>query len=392
MGRATRLNSRLGSADAAAAYVPRVTSKKSLDLADANTVALPYVEQVVIPPAALLCTTAESAWYSANRTTLMRFTLERAGLFEGVTFPVVTASGNIEFAIYSVTRSSVNAWNSTKIASTGVVACPSPAVAPMGANSAHLAFPTPVKLQPGQYALGLWVDNTTATFAHVLSNSVLRAGWSLSDTGAAVTTGAPSAVVTGPSSGRAFAATLEGMPAAVPTVLFGDSITAGQTWFTTANGLTGARYSATNKGIGGNTSADMLARLSADVLALTPRLTTVLAGANDLGQSISSATTIANLSSIVSQVLATGSSIVLGTVTPRLNTGSLPLDSGQLTTYGEVNAWIRAQASPSVRVADWSMQLSTGDGVTPNPALYGDHVHPSTAGHAVMASVLAPLI
>jgi lysophospholipase L1-like esterase len=65
----------------------------------------------------------------------------------------------------------------------------------------------------------------------------------------------------------------------------------------------------------------MLSRLQVDVLSESPDLVTVLGGANDLGQSIPAATTIANLGSIVTQILATGATVALGTVPPRLNTG-----------------------------------------------------------------------
>jgi lysophospholipase L1-like esterase len=60
--------------------------------------------------------------------------------------------------------------------------------------------------------------------------------------------------------------------------------------------------------------------------------------------------------------------------------------------YSAVNSWIRAQASASVAVADWSDELSTGDGITPNLSLFSDHVHPNAAGNAVMAGVLQPLL
>ena len=194
--------------------------------------------------------------------------------------------------------------------------------------------------------------------------------------------------------GRAGARRVAGgqRPFRLTAVGLGDSITELQTWFSTANAATGHNYKYTNAGIGGQTTAQMLPRLSSDVLDRNPDLCVVLGGTNDLGQGVPSATTIANLGSMVSDITAGGARVILGTVPPRLNTANAPLTSAQVDYYWTVNAWIRGQSSSSVMIADWSMQLSTGDGITPNLGYFIDNVHPNPAGQAIMADVLAPLL
>jgi len=73
-----------------------------------------------------------------------------------------------------------------------------------------------------------------------------------------------------------------------------------------------------NAGIGGNKTADLLARLSADVLTKPGDWVALNIGVNDLfdGTGTTVATIKANLTSIVEQILATGKSIAWNTPTP----------------------------------------------------------------------------
>lgn len=157
----------------------------------------------VIPPAAVMATAVEAVWYTANRTTIMRFSLGRRGKFGGVRLDCGTASGNIETCVYSVTRTGTNTHSLTKLATSGVIACPTPS-----SSSIYVPFTADVTIEPGQYGLALWCDNTTATFAHTLQNVITRAGWSIADAGASAS-GAPATLTGAGLAGRGFAATLE---------------------------------------------------------------------------------------------------------------------------------------------------------------------------------------
>lgn len=65
-----------------------------------------------------------------------------------------------------------------------------------------------------------------------------------------------------------------------------------------------------NRGIGGDTSAGMLARLDRDVLSQRPGLVILLAGGNDAGQQVPRTTTAANLDAIATAVTSAGARLV----------------------------------------------------------------------------------
>lgn len=128
-------------------------------------------------------------------------------------------------------------------------------------------------------------------------------------------------------------------------VALGDSLSSQQGGGATYNGWVdqvqmrslGRMLLASNAGVTGNTTAQMLARLSTDVLAYTPKLVTVLGGTNDITQSVSAATTKANLASIVTTLQAAGIAVVMCTIPPRQDTTSGSSTAG-------LNAWIRQYA------------------------------------------------
>ena len=248
--------------------------------------------------------------------------------------------------------------------------------------------------QPGQNLATLWCSNTTATFIHNNSTGILRAGVAMSFD-VELTSGLPS-VGDMAYSGRAVAIILEEAPDVVGTaVLLGDSIVQQQQWFSAAEAPAGAVYTETNEGNAGETSTQIAARVAADVVAAAPDLCVVLAGTNDIGQTTPvAATIIANLSAIISACTTAGIDVIIGTIPPRFNTAVAdPLTTAQRTALTTVNAWIRQQTSGNtVRVADWTVELSTGDGIEPNTAYFTDHVHPNQAGARVMAEVLAEIL
>src|SRR5581483_1556993 len=88
-----------------------------------------------------------------------------------------------------------------------------------------------------------------------------------------------------------------------------------------ANILLGQRFTlVAQKGVGGDTSTQMLSRLSTDILALAPTLGWCVLElfVNDIGTTATpnTATSIANATSIINQLLAAGIRPVLCTATP----------------------------------------------------------------------------
>lgn len=135
-----------------------------------------------------------------------------------------------------------------------------------------------------------------------------------------------------------------------------------------------------NKGVAGQTTAQMLARLNADVIDLAPRYCHILGGTNDVGLGVSTATTIANIDSMISQLQAAGISVAIGTVIPR---GSPTTD--QLNAIATINAHIRALSVP---VIDYHAALDDGAGL-PVAGTLSDGVHPNRLGASRMGHRLA---
>lgn len=178
-------------------------------------------------------------------------------------------------------------------------------------------------------------------------------------------------------------------------MIFGDSITAGEgasMWFSAANRMAGYPAGAhTNAGIGGNTTAQMLARISTDVVAHSPTLTVVEGGGNDVTQGRSAAQIIADLESIYAILSAAGSKIIATTVLP-----SVYMDApSEQSVIVAVNAWMRATvpSMPGVWLCDWNPAMT--DGVSewaPHAGYTYDGVHPDAVGGAVMADQLWPVL
>lgn len=163
-------------------------------------------------------------------------------------------------------------------------------------------------------------------------------------------------------------------------VTLGDSITAGA-WPGDIVAADGKVILLHNAGVGGNTTAQMLARLSTDVLAQSPDVVTVMGGTNDVGQNVPQETTIANLRAIVEAIKAANVKVVLLTIPPRT-------DPSFAAPIRSLNATIQALAgSEGVALADIYPALAQADG-TYAPGLTADGVHPSVAGNAAIALVV----
>jgi hypothetical protein len=113
----------------------------------------------VMPDACKIALPAASAWPAANRAQFHRFHIEHTGAYRYVGVPVTTGSGNIQAAVVLM-----DGLNYTRVMDSGIVSCTSGmAVLDLGATV----------LQAGEYALVIWVDNTTAQL-RVLNDEALR--------------------------------------------------------------------------------------------------------------------------------------------------------------------------------------------------------------------------
>jgi lysophospholipase L1-like esterase len=149
------------------------------------------------------------------------------------------------------------------------------------------------------------------------------------------------------------------------------------------------------RGIGGQTTPQMLLRLRTDVLALQPKVVVILAGTNDLAGNtgpISLEETEGNLASMAELARAHGIHVVLSSVMPVSNYGhdrdGNPTDirlKRPPEKILELNAWIKTYATEQGYVyLDYFSAMVDEQGLL-KKELSEDGLHPNAAGYAVMA-------
>ena len=176
-------------------------------------------------------------------------------------------------------------------------------------------------------------------------------------------------------------------------VFFGDSIT--DNWSKKGYGgfFPGQPY--LNRGIGGQTTSQMLVRFRADVVALKPAAVVILAGTNDVASNTGPITPEAiqnNLASMVDLARAANIRVVLASIlpvsddkraadgTPVIRTRDRPPE-----TLRVLNAWMADTARRQRCVfLDYHAAMADPSGAL-KPELNDDGLHPNAAGYAVMA-------
>ncbi len=170
----------------------------------------------------------------------------------------------------------------------------------------------------------------------------------------------------------------------VTIVFMGDSITQG--WFDKvpaffAPGRIG-------RGIGGQTTTQMLLRFRQDVIDLKPQAVQIMAGTNDIAGNtgpMTAAQTKANIMSMAELARAHGIRVILASIPPA---DHFPWRPGLATAprIAELNAWMRSYAARTgATYADYWSALHDGQALRAD--LTYDGVHPNAAGYAAMAPV-----
>jgi lysophospholipase L1-like esterase len=165
-------------------------------------------------------------------------------------------------------------------------------------------------------------------------------------------------------------------------VFMGDSIT--ENW-----GLADPGFfdnAVVNRGISGQTSAQMLVRFRADVVALRPQSVHILAGTNDVagnGGPTSPQDFKNNIISMVELAKANGIAVILGSIPPAAAFPWRP-EVKPVPIIQALNVWMRDYAaSNGLRFIDYYKDL-----VGPSGELKGelgnDGVHPNRSGYRIM--------
>ncbi len=171
-------------------------------------------------------------------------------------------------------------------------------------------------------------------------------------------------------------------PSRQRVVFLGDSITEGwkdldPAFFT---------HDRLDRGISGQTTAQMLVRFRADVIDLHPAVVHIMAGTNDVAGNTgptSLAIIQGNIASMAEQARAHGARVIIASIPPAAQFGWYP-SLRPAATIIAMNAWLREYAARQHYVyVDYHAVLSDGQGGF-KASLAGDGVHPNAAGYAAM--------
>lgn len=173
-------------------------------------------------------------------------------------------------------------------------------------------------------------------------------------------------------------------------VFMGDSITEG--WRDKRPGF--FKPGRVGRGIGGETTPQMVLRMMADVVHLKPRYVHIMAGTNDIAGNTGKMTigqSIDNFAMMTHIAQANGIQVLFGSVPPA---ASFPWRPGLDTVQPirAMNGLLRAHArSTSSTFVDYHPVLADAAGGMRAGMAY-DGVHPTELGYDRMATVLEPLL
>lgn len=173
-------------------------------------------------------------------------------------------------------------------------------------------------------------------------------------------------------------------------VLMGDSITEGWNW-TSPDFLKETGY--INRGIGGQTTPQMLVRFRVDVIDLQPRIVVILAGTNDLAGNTgyaSIASILGNIKSMAEIASHNGIEVILASVLPAIDYPWKPgLEPAPKIIELNEKLKIYAQKNNFIYL-DYYSALVDGEGglKVPDYTSANDLVHPNKSGYTVMEALL----
>ena len=171
-------------------------------------------------------------------------------------------------------------------------------------------------------------------------------------------------------------------------VFVGDSITEG--WHSLERDFADLGVKVANRGIGGDTTPNLLYRLQADVLDLRPRALVLTIGTNDVGEHTPPADIADNLRRVHQRIRAAYPEIPMAwcLVMPRE-----PRDNFA-ERIEELNRLIReiAGKDPRTTIVDTFTPLASPDGTSKPEAYVPDRLHLNETGYAIWKGVLHPVV
>lgn len=178
--------------------------------------------------------------------------------------------------------------------------------------------------------------------------------------------------------------------APVDVVFLGDSITEG--WKDKRPSF--FKAGRVGRGIGGQTTSQMVLRMMADVVQLKPQAVHIVAGTNDIAGNtgpISQQMTRDNFRAMTAIARHNGIKVLLASIPPA---ASFPWRPGLETRrpIAEINAWLKSYAvATGATWVDYHPMLADAQGAM-RPGFAYDGVHPSELGYDAMAKVIEPVL
>jgi len=176
-----------------------------------------------------------------------------------------------------------------------------------------------------------------------------------------------------------------------PDVVFmGDSIT--RNWITVDPAF--FREGRIDRGISGQTTAQMLLRFGPDAVALNPKVIHLMAGTNDVAANagaLAIESTKANITAMADLAKANRISLVIGAIPPA---ASFPWRDriAPVDDIRALNRWLREfAASRGLPFIDYFAALGTAEGAA-REGLTRDGVHPNADGYRIMADLAEPVL
>ena len=174
------------------------------------------------------------------------------------------------------------------------------------------------------------------------------------------------------------------------TILMGDSIT--ENWLRADPSLFNAEL--LDRGIGGQTTPQMLLRFYPDVIALHPQVVHIMAGTNDISGNTgpeTDQTIIDNIRAMAILAKANGIKVVLGSITPSSGFVARP-GANPSARIIRINSMLRhLAADQGATFVNYHAALADAAGGLPT-GLSADGLHPNRDGYAIIRPLMKQAI
>jgi lysophospholipase L1-like esterase len=171
-------------------------------------------------------------------------------------------------------------------------------------------------------------------------------------------------------------------------VFVGDSITEG--WRTLEPDFADLGVKVANRGIGGDTTPNLVYRLQDDVLSLHPRALVILIGTNDLGENTAPELIASNIRELHRRIRAAYPKIPIAWCLVMPRTGDKDYPERIRSLNGLIADF--AKSDPLITLVDTYTPLAQPDGTSKPEDYSKDRLHLNPSGYAVWRAAVHPVL